>query len=53
MPADFDRCVKRGGRVRTVKLKDGRYRHICFIDNKGYPGEAKTKEKKAKKGKKD
>jgi hypothetical protein len=33
MPADFDKCVKDGGRVRTVEgkkfgLKEGEYKHI-------------------------
>jgi len=45
MPADFDRCVKNGGRVRTKSLKGGKYMHICFLKGKSYAGEVKTKEK--------
>ena len=51
MPAAFDRCVKRGGKVRTKTLPGGKYQHICFIDGKSYAGEIKTKKKPTKKGK--
>ena len=44
MPAAFEACVKSGGRVRTKKLKDGKYIRICFAANgKSYPGEVKKK----------
>ena len=43
MPKEFDSCVKRGGRVRTKTLSDGRYIHLCFIDGKSYAGEVKEK----------
>lgn len=40
MPAAFDRCVKAGGRVRTISgpnkqmgLGDHEYRHVCFGPN--------------------
>mgnify|MGYP001592665195 CR=1 FL=1 len=39
MPADFDRCVNNGGRVRTKKLSDGRYIKLCFKGGKSYAGE--------------
>ena len=47
MPKDFERCVKSGGRVRTVKPggKGGsKYLHVCY-DKKGksHAGEVKTK----------
>ena len=29
MPAKFDRCVKAGGKVRTVNPKPGRYMRVC------------------------
>ncbi len=29
MPKAFDRCVKRGGKVRTVKPKPGTYMRVC------------------------
>lgn len=45
MPEAFDKCVKRGGRVRTKKLSDGRYIHVCFIDGKSYAGHVKEKKK--------
>ena len=46
MPADFNKCVAEGGRVRTKKLSKGRYIHICFKDGKSHAGEVKTKQKK-------
>ena len=49
MPAAFDKCVSSGGRVRAKKLSGGRFMHICFKSGKSYPGEVKTKKKKAKK----
>jgi len=47
MPAGFERCVKSGGRVRTKKLKDGKYIKICFLNGKSYAGEV-HKGKKSK-----
>ena len=43
MPADFDRCVKEGGKVITKKLKGNKYMNICY-DKAGKPhaGEVKT-----------
>lgn len=29
MPAKFDKCVKGGGKVRTVKPSKGTYLHVC------------------------
>lgn len=47
MPADFDKCVSDGGRVRTMPLKDGKYMHVCYDKaGKSHSGEVKTKEKK-------
>ena len=47
MPADFDKCVKEGGRVRTMQLKKGRYMHVCYDkNNKSHAGEVKTKKEK-------
>ncbi len=44
MPRDFERCVKEGGRVRTIKLKGGKYLHICYDkQGKSHSGEVKTK----------
>lgn len=43
MPKGFERCVRRGGRVRTKSLGKGRYMPICFIDGKSYAGEVKKK----------
>lgn len=52
MPADFDRCVENGGKVRTVSgpnkehgLKKGEYVRYCTIDGKSYRGEVKQKSK--------
>jgi putative hemolysin len=46
MPADFTRCVSQGGKVRTKKLSNGRYLHICYLNGKSYPGEIKKKKGK-------
>ena len=40
MPADFDKCVANGGKVRTIKPKPGRYMHVCYDSNgKSHAGE--------------
>jgi hypothetical protein len=49
MPAAFEACVKNGGRVRTKRLSEGKYMHICFKDGKSYAGEVKTYKKVLKK----
>jgi len=52
MPAGFENCVKRGGKVRTVSgpdkshgLKAGQYCRYCIIDGKSYRGEVKMSAK--------
>lgn len=49
MPAAFTKCVKNGGKVRTVVInkKKGTYMHVCYLKNKSYPGEVKTKKSTA------
>lgn len=53
MPADFDRCVASGGKVRTVSgpnkkmgIPAGSYIHICILKGVVHRGEVKKKEKK-------
>ena len=47
MPADFDTCVKEGGRVKTKKLSGGRYIHICYDKNgNSHAGEVKKRKSK-------
>ncbi len=46
MPADFDKCVAEGGRVRRKTLSDGRYINICFPKDGG-PGIAGEVHEKA------
>lgn len=46
MPAKFKSCLKAGGKVRTKKLKGGKYIHICIINGKSYGGEVKKKKGK-------
>jgi len=47
MPADFDRCVNEGGRVRTITLKGNRYMRVCYDEaGKSHAGEVKTKKEK-------
>jgi hypothetical protein len=55
MPADFDKCVKDGGRVRRVSgpdkdhgLEEGEYVNYCFHKGQSYRGEVKKTEKKDK-----
>jgi len=43
MPAAFTRCVKSGGRVRTKRLPDHKYIHLCFRSGKSHAGEVKRK----------
>ena len=43
MPQAFLDCVKNGGKVRTVKLPNDRYYHICILNKKIYKGEIKKK----------
>lgn len=49
MPAGFDNCVKKGGQVKTLTIdkKKGTYMHVCYLKDKSYPGEVKTKKSKA------
>lgn len=49
MPADFEKCVRNGGRVRTKTLSGGRYMHICFLNGKSYAGEVHKKKAEGKK----
>lgn len=41
MPAEFNKCVKDGGRVRTKRVNKEEYMHVCFINGKSYAGEVK------------
>ena len=45
MPKDFDRCVRRGGRVRTKKLSGGKYIKLCFDESGSHAGHVKKKKK--------
>lgn len=54
MPKDFEDCVKSGGKLRTKKLKNDKYIHICYDKRgKAYSGEVMTKKKVQKKAKAD
>ena len=47
MPADFDKCVADGGRVRTLKVGREKFMRICYDKaGKSHAGEVKTKQKK-------
>lgn len=50
MPESFDKCVREGGRVRTMPLKKGRYMHVCWDKaGKSHAGEVhQSKETKGK-----
>jgi|TARA_R100000501_G_C2623350_1_gene116490 hypothetical protein len=50
MPEAFEKCIRNGGKVRTVSgpskqhhLSKGQYKHICFIDGEMHSGEVKHK----------
>ena len=52
MPADFEKCVADGGRVRTVSgpnkehgLGEGEYVKYCYKDGKSFRGEVHKKKK--------
>lgn len=51
MPADFEACVKAGGKVRTQSLSRNRYRRVCKTKagnwTRGHIKTAKTKGKSA------
>jgi hypothetical protein len=46
MPKDFTACVKKGGRVRTIKPLAKKYLHICYDEKGSHKGEVKTIKKK-------
>lgn len=48
MPAGFDRCRANDGRIRTEKVGKTKYRHVCWLGSKRYPGEVKTKQSHTK-----
>lgn len=43
MPANFNKCVAQGGRVRTKNLSKGRFIRICFKNGESFAGEVKKK----------
>ena len=43
MPKDFEECIRKGGKVRTKRLSNGKYIHLCFVDGKSYSGEVKSR----------
>lgn len=43
MPADFNMCVKNGGKIRTKTMGGGKYMHICILNGKSYAGDVKEK----------
>jgi len=54
MPADYERCIRNGGKVRTVSgpnkehgLEKGEYVTYCILNGKSYRGEVKKKKVKS------
>jgi hypothetical protein len=43
MPKAFKDAIKKGARVRTKKLPDGKYIHIAYLDGESLAGEVKKK----------
>ena len=51
MPKKFDRCVKAGGRVRTLKPKgkgSRTYVQVCYPKGGGSPASGHSKKRKKK-----
>jgi len=51
MPPRFTRCVKAGGRVRTIKPKGQKsrtYVKVCYPPGKGKPVAGEVKQRKGK-----
>jgi hypothetical protein len=46
MPAAFENAIKNGAKVRTKKLKNGKYVKIAILNGKTYAGEVHTKKGK-------
>lgn len=46
MPKEFLKCVLSGGRVRTKKLKGGKYLKLCFKGGQSYAGEVQRRKKR-------
>ncbi len=38
MPAGFDMCRKKGGKIRSVKQKDGSSLPVCYLGGKAFRG---------------
>lgn len=45
MPADFEMCVKNGGKVRTKRMSKSTYAHMCILNGKVHMGETKKYKK--------
>ena len=46
MPEDFTRCIKKGGRVRTIKPKGKEsktYIRVCYDEKGAHRGEVKKR----------
>lgn len=46
MPAKFNKCIAAGGKVRTVKPKEGTYLHVCYPPGGGSPVSGEVKHNK-------
>lgn len=46
MPAEFDKCQKGGGKIRTKRLGGRKFIHICILGGKTYGGEVRIKKVK-------
>jgi len=49
MPADFERCVESGGKVRRKRVNKTQWMNVCFKDGKSYAGEVHKYKKITKK----
>jgi hypothetical protein len=43
MPEAFDRCVRRGGSVRTIKPREDVFIHVCYPKGGGSPVHGEVK----------
>lgn len=46
MPKLFLDCIKKGGFIRTIQKKGGKYQRTCSIGGKTFKSEIKKKKKK-------
>jgi len=49
MPKAFLECIRKGGKIRTMKIDESHYMHVCWLNGKSYAGEIKKIKSKRRK----